>query len=45
MEVYFPPDVQARLAERAARQSRKLEETVQDVVPVISRKKTASLKP
>jgi predicted transcriptional regulator len=28
----FPPDVQARLAERAAQQGRKLDETVQDVV-------------
>jgi predicted transcriptional regulator len=32
MEVHFPPDVQARLAERAAQQGRKLDETVQDVV-------------
>ncbi len=32
MEIHFTPDVQARLAERAARQGRKLDETVQDVV-------------
>jgi predicted transcriptional regulator len=32
MEVHFPPDVQARLAERAAQQGRRLDETVQDVV-------------
>ena len=32
MEVHFPPDVQAHLAERAAQQGRKLDETVQDVV-------------
>lgn len=32
MEVRFPPDVQARLAERAAQQGRKLDETVLDVV-------------
>ena len=32
MEVHFPPDVQARLAERAAQQGRKLDETVRDVV-------------
>jgi predicted transcriptional regulator len=32
MEVHFPPDVQARLTERAAQQGRRLDETVQDVV-------------
>ncbi len=32
MEVHFNPDLQARIAERAARQGRDLDETVQDVV-------------
>lgn len=32
MEVHFPPDLQARIAERATRQGRNLDETVQDVV-------------
>ena len=32
MEVHFTPDVQARLAERAAKQGRAPDEVVQDVV-------------
>lgn len=32
MEVQFPPDLEARIAERAARQGRNPDETVQDVV-------------
>jgi len=32
MEVHFSPDLEARLAERAAHEGRNLDETVQDVV-------------
>ncbi len=32
MEVHFPPDLQARIAERATQQGRNLDETVQEVV-------------
>ena len=32
MEVHFPPDLQARLDERANQQGRNLDEVVQDVV-------------
>ena len=32
MDVHFNPDLQARLTQRAARQGRNLDETVQDVV-------------
>ncbi len=32
MEVHFPPDLQARITERATQQGLNLDETVQDVV-------------